>query len=93
VLQRYFLHSWPYCYFLLLSPLLGIAAVYLARERQIALLLLLHLVMILSVTFTFAVAPSFRYLQPASVLTLLIVALCLRALLNSQAPEEPALNS
>jgi hypothetical protein len=93
LLQQYFLLSWPYCYFLLLSPILGLAAVYLARERQIALLLLLHLVIILAVTFTFAVAPSFRYLQPASVLTLLIVALCLRAFLNSRSPEEPALNS
>jgi hypothetical protein len=93
VLQQYFLLSWPYCYFLLLSPILGVAAVYLSRERQIALLVLLHLVMILAVTFTFAVAPSFRYLQPASVLTLLIVALCLRAFLKSRSREEPALNS
>jgi len=93
LLQRYFLASWPYCYFLLLSPILGVAALYLAREKQIALLLLLHLVIILTVTFTFSVAPSFRYLQPASVLTLLIVALCLRAFLNGRSLEKPALNS
>ena len=93
LLQRYFLHSWPYCYFLLLSPILGVAAVYLTRERQIALFLLLHLVMILAVTFIFAVAPSFRYLQPASLLTLFIVALCLRPFLNSRSSEEPASNS
>jgi hypothetical protein len=78
LLQRYFLLAWPYCYFLLLSPILAAWAVYLTREKQFALLLLLHLVIILAVTFTFAVAPSFRYLQPVSVLTLLIVALCLR---------------
>jgi len=92
VLQRYFLLSWPYCYFLLLSPILGVSALYLAREKQLALLLLLHLVIILAVTFTFAVAPSLRYLQPASVLTLLTVALCFRAFLNSRSPEEPALS-
>jgi hypothetical protein len=92
LLQRYFLLSWPYCYFLLLSPILGASAVYLAREKQLALLLLLHLVIILAVTFTFAVAPSLRYLQPASVLTLLSMALCLRAFLNSRSPEEPALS-
>jgi cation transport ATPase len=93
LLQHFFLISWPYCYFVLLSPILGAWAVYLAREKQLALLLLLHLGIILAVTFTFAVAPSFRYLQPASVLTLLTVALCLRAFLNSRSSEEPALSS
>jgi hypothetical protein len=78
LLQRYFLLAWPYCYFLLLSPILGAWAVYLTREKQLALFLLLHLAIILGVTFTFAVAPSFRYLQPASVLAFLLVALCLR---------------
>ena len=90
LLQRYFLLSWPYCYFLLLSPILGAWAVYLTREKQFALFLLLHLVIILAVTFTFAVAPSFRYLQPVSVLALLLVALCLRAPLSSRSPEELA---
>ena len=78
LLQRYFLLAWPYCYFLLLSPILGAWAVYLTREKQLALFLLLHLAIILAVTITFAVAPSFRYLQPASLLALLIIALCLR---------------
>jgi hypothetical protein len=92
LLQHFFLISWPYCYLVLLSPILGASAVYFAREKQLALLLLLHLVIILAVTFTFAVAPSLRYLQPASVLTLLTVALCLRGFLNSRPSEEPALN-
>jgi hypothetical protein len=92
VLQQYFLLSWPYCYFLLLSPILGVSAVHLAREKQLALLLLVHLVIILTVTFTFAVAPSLRYLQPASVLTLLTVALCLRGFLNNRSAEEPVLS-
>jgi hypothetical protein len=90
LLQRYFLMAWPYCYLLLLSPILGACAVYLTREKQLALFLLLHLVIILSVTFTFAVAPSFRYLQPVSLLALLLVALCLRGALSSRSPEEPA---
>jgi hypothetical protein len=92
-MQHYFLLSWPYCYFLLLSPILGCSAVYLAREKQLALLLLVHLIITLAVTFTFAVAPSFRYLQPASLLTLLTVALCLQAFLNSRSPEKTALSS
>ena len=90
LLQRYFLHAWPYCYFLLLSPILGAWAVYRTREKQLALFLLAHLVIILGVTFMFAVAPSFRYLQPVSLLALLLVALCFRAPLPSRLPEEPA---
>jgi hypothetical protein len=92
VLQQYFLLSWPYCYFVLLSPILGAWAVYVARESQLALLLLLHFVIILAVTFTFAVAPSLRYLQPASVLTLLSIALCLRAFVNGRSFEGPAVS-
>lgn len=92
LLQRFFLLSWPYCYFILLSPLLGGWAVYRAREKRFALLLLVHLAIILAVTLTFSVAPSFRYLQPASVLTLLTTALCLRAILDSRSPEGPALS-
>jgi hypothetical protein len=92
VLQQFFLISWPYCYFILLSPLLGVWAVYLTCERQLALLLLLHLAIILAVTFTFTVAPSLRYLQPASVLTLLVVALCLRAFLENRTPQKVAVS-
>jgi len=82
ILQRYFLLSWPYCYFLLLSPIIGVAAVYFGREKQPVFLLLVHLVIILTVTVTFTVAPSFRYLQPASLLALFVVAICWQALLN-----------
>lgn len=90
LLQRYFLRAWPYCYFLLLSPILGVWAFYRTREKQLALFLLLHLVIILSVTMTFAVAPSFRYLQPASILALLLIALCLWTPFRNRLPEEPA---
>jgi hypothetical protein len=90
LLQHFFLNCWPYCYFVLLSPLLGLWVVYLARDKQVALLLLLHLSFILGVTFTFTVAPSLRYLQPASVLTLLTVALCLRAFLGRRALDKAA---
>lgn len=92
LLQRFFLLSWPYCYFVLLSPIMGASALYLTREKPIALVLLLHLVIILSVTFTFSVAPSLRYLQPVSVLSLLAVAICLQALWNGGLPRDPALS-
>jgi hypothetical protein len=91
LLQRFFLLSWPYCYFVLLSPIVGVSALCFTRDKPTVLLLLLHLVIILAVTFTFAVAPSLRYLQPVSVLSLLVVALCFRALWNRGLTEEPAL--
>jgi hypothetical protein len=90
LLQRFFLNSWPYGYFLLLSPILGGWAVYVAREKLLAVLLLLHLGIILSVTFTFAVAPSLRYLQPASLLALFTIAVCVSALASSASHREPA---
>jgi hypothetical protein len=93
VLQRYFLHSWPYCYFLLLSPIWGVSALYFAREKPLALLLFLHLVIMMTMTLTFAVAPSFRYLQPVSVLALLSVALCFPAILGSLSGGQRALGS
>ena len=92
LLQHFFLNCWPYCYFVLLSPLWGLGAVYLARDKQIALFVLLHLAIILGVTITFTVAPSLRYLQPASLLTLLTVALCLRSLRKGQPIEEAAIS-
>jgi hypothetical protein len=92
MLQQYFFLSWPYSYFLLLSPILGVSAVYLSREKQLALFLLVHLVVILTATLTFTVEPSFRYLQPVSVLTILSIALCLRAFLNDGSSEKPALS-
>lgn len=88
VLQRYFLWSWPYCYFLLLSPIWGALVTYFAREKPLALLLLLHLVITLATVLTFAVAPSFRYLQSASVLALLSIALCRPPILSNLSPEQ-----
>ena len=86
-LQRYFLAAWPYCYFLLLCPVVGVVTVCLTRQKQIALFVFAHLVIILSVTITFSVAPSLRYLQPASLLVLLLVALCLEAFQRNQRAE------
>lgn len=89
-LQRYFLGAWFYCYFLLLSPVLGIITLYLTREKQIAFLVLVHLTIIVGVTITFTVAPSLRYLQPASVLLLFVIAFCLE---GSKKPHTNALLS
>lgn len=80
LLQRYFVASLPYCYFVLLSPILGLIAVYLCREKQYALFLLLQLGIILGTTMMLTSAPSLRYLQPISVLTIMCVGLCVRAI-------------
>ena len=93
LLQYYFLISLPYCYFLLLSPILGVSAVYFTREKQFALLLLVHLVVILAVVLTFTEGPSVRYLQPVSVLMLLTIAVCLQARLHNQSSNKPASTS
>jgi hypothetical protein len=89
VLQQYFLFSWPYCYFLLLSPIFGALAVYFAREKLLALLLISHLVITLGTALAFTVAPSVRYLQPVSLLALLSIALCFPAILSNRSPEQP----
>jgi hypothetical protein len=80
LLQRYFVAALPYCYFILLSPILGLVATYLCRDKRYPLLLLLHIGIILGMTMTFTSAPSLRYLQPISVLTLICVGVCAGAI-------------
>lgn len=80
LLQRYFIASIPYCYFVLLSPILGVLAIWSSRDKRFALFLTLHLGIILGMTLTFTSAPSLRYLQPVSVLTLLCLGICVRAI-------------
>jgi hypothetical protein len=80
ILQHYFIASLPYCYFVLLSPVLGFIAIYLCRQKRYPLFLVIHLGVILGTVMTFSNAPSLRYIQPASVLTLMCVALCIHAI-------------
>ena len=79
LLQRYFVASVPYCYVVLLSPIWGWVIFYRNRNWQFALFLLLQLGIILSMNMIFSVAPSVRYLHPASVLTLICCGLLLRS--------------
>jgi hypothetical protein len=87
VLQRYFVAAIPYCYFVLLAPILGFVAIYLCPEKRYALFLFVHLGIILGTIMTFSTAPSLRYLQPASVLTILCAGICIRKIW-SHAPTE-----
>jgi hypothetical protein len=79
ILQRYFVTSVPYCWVVLLSPLWGLVIFYRNRDWPFALLVLLQLGMILGTSMIFAVAPSLRYLHPASLLTLICCGICVRA--------------
>lgn len=79
ILQRYFIASVPYWCVVILSPIWGLVIFYRNREWRFALFLFLQLGIILTIVMIFAVAPSGRYLHPASLLTLICCALCVRA--------------
>ena len=93
LLQRYFVASIPYSYFVLLSPGLGALAILLVRDKRYPLFLTLNLGIILGMTLTFTSAPSLRYLQPVSVLTLLCLGLCVRAIWFDSARESRPVRS
>lgn len=77
-LHRYYVAAAPYCWVILLSPIWGLVIFYRNRDWRFALFLLLQLGMILGVNMIFAVSPSLRYLQAASLLTLICCAVCVR---------------
>jgi len=74
LLQRYFLRALPYYYFVILSPFICGALLFLVRETYV-LLLFLHGCILLGTDSVLAVTASVRYLQPLSFLTILILAL------------------
>jgi len=80
ILQTYFLRSYLYCLLVMTAPLLAGASLLLRRTRTYCALVLLHATITLAVVTTFAPNPSVRYLQPVSLLTLLILAVYAKAL-------------
>ena len=75
LLQKYFLRSWPYCLFALTSPLLGLLTLVVRSQTKYAAILFVHATVLVAVITVFTVNPSVRYVQPISVLTILLVAL------------------
>lgn len=73
LLQRYFLRSKPYYYVVLLSPFVCVGLIFLVFEEYVSLLLLHSWILFGTVTLLSKVA-SVRYLQPMSLLTILIFA-------------------
>lgn len=80
MLQIYFLHSYPYCLGVLMAPALAGAALFLRSTRRYCALMLLHASIALAVATIVAPYPCVRYVQPLSLLTLLILALFAKAL-------------
>ena len=80
ILQTYFLNSYPYCLLVLTAPALACAALLLRKTRTYCALIFLHASITLAVVTIFTVNPSVRYVQPVSLLTLLIFAIYANAL-------------
>ncbi|HZR06416.1 MAG TPA: hypothetical protein VFA61_11380 [Candidatus Udaeobacter sp.] len=79
--QRYFLRSRPYYYVVLLSPLVCVVLIFLMHEGFVFLLFLHSCVLFGTVTIL-SKEVSVRYLQPMSLLTILIFAALLKAVID-----------
>jgi hypothetical protein len=81
LLQRYFLRSQPYYYVVLLSPFACVGLIFLVSEGYVSLLLLHSWILFGTVTIL-SKAASVRYLQPMSLLTILILAAFVKAVID-----------
>ena len=85
LLQRYFLNSQPYYYVVLLSPLLCCGLIFLVSNGYVSLLFLHSWILFGNVTIL-SKDVSVRYLQPMSLLTILIFAAWVKALTDRRTP-------
>lgn len=81
LLQRYFLRSQPYYYVVLLSPLVCSGLIFLVSEGYVFLLFLHSWILFGTVTIL-SKDVSTRYLQPMSLLTILIFAVLVKAVID-----------
>jgi hypothetical protein len=79
LLQRYHLIALPYYYIVLLSPFACVYLLFVGRQGY-RFLLFLHSWILLATVSLLSVAPSARYLQPMSLLTILIGAALVKTL-------------
>ena len=86
LLQEYFLAAWPYYFILVVSPLVCAFAIWLSRDRTLALLLFIHASIMMVVVTALSPQPCIRYLQPISLLTLLSIAICVDWLARRPGP-------
>jgi hypothetical protein len=81
LLQRYFLRSQPYYYIVLLSPLLCSGLIFLVPEGYV-FLLFLHSWILFGTVTVLAKDVTPRYLQPMSLLTILILGVLVKAVID-----------
>jgi hypothetical protein len=77
-LQRYHLRAQPYYYVVLLSPFVCGGLIFFISEGYV-FLLFLHSWILLGTATLLSMLPSVRYLQPMSLLTILIFAVLVKA--------------
>jgi hypothetical protein len=85
LLQRYFLNSQPYYYVVLLSPLFCCGLIFLVSKGYVSLLFLHSWILFGNLTIL-SKDVSARYLQPMSLLTILIAAALVKGLTDRRAP-------
>jgi hypothetical protein len=85
--QLYYVAAWPYYFLILLAPLLSGLAIALRPVRRYAILLFVHISIMMAMAMTFG-SDSIRYLQPISFMTLLVLALGAKIVLQSVRKEE-----
>jgi hypothetical protein len=78
----YYKAASPYFFVVLLSPVLSLALLFIARNKAYAFLLFAHTTVLLTSTFLLSIGPDTRYLHPLSFLTLLNLALAVKSLLD-----------
>jgi hypothetical protein len=81
LLQRYFLRSQPYYYVVLLSPFLCGGLIFFVAEGYVSLLFL-HGWVLFGTVSILSKTTSVRYLQPLSLLTILIFAALVKAVID-----------
>ena len=79
--QRYFLRSQPYYYVVLLSPFVCVGLIFFLAERYVFLLCLHSWILFGTITIL-SKGASVRYLQPMSLLTILIFAAFVKAVID-----------
>jgi hypothetical protein len=86
--QWYFLRSQPYYYAVLLSPFICVALIFFVAEGYVFLLCLHSWVLFATITILSKEA-SVRYLQPMSLLTILIFAALVKAVIDRRSQPAP----
>jgi hypothetical protein len=81
LLQQYYLRAQPYYYVVLLSPLVCGVLIFFVTEGYVSLLFL-HSSILLASTTILSKTASVRYLQPMSLLTILIFAVLVKAMID-----------